>query len=458
MANRHKNRKSSINENKLELAKNIAETSKSIRKTYASFENKFIKGYRTISGWIDFVLFNQRFSKLIALCLAIVLYLVINGGAKDTLFMSNIKQSAELPDVAVTTNISESVYEVEGLPENVDVMVRGDTSDVQFATQQKDNYKILADLSELPEGKHEVTLEPMNFSSKVDVTLNPSSAVVTIKKKISRSFKIGYDYINTDKLDKIYSLSKPTFMQEEVIVRASEETMNQVSFVKALIDLNGVKADFERDANLVAYDQEGNRMNVDILPEKVSVAVKVSSPSKVVPIVVVPEGTMPKNLAIDSYTLDTNEIRVYAPKDVLEDLDQIEVNVPVNKITKDTTVSMPIMLPNGVSKGDVTKVKISLKVKEAEKKEISNVPITIENINTKFNALLSEGNETANVVLKGTKSVLDTVNSEQIKVSVDLSEYDKAGTYEVKLKVNGSNKLVNYLLKNSNVKIILEAK
>ena len=454
----NRNKKPSINENKLELAKSIAEKSKTIKRTYASFENKFIKGYRTVSGWIDFILFNQRFSKLIALCLAVVLYLVINGGAKDSLFMSNIKQSAELPDVAVTMNISESVYEVEGLPESVDVMVRGDTSDVQFASQQKDSYKVLADLSELPEGKHEVQLEPLNFSSKVDVTLNPSTAVVTIKKKISRSFKTGYDYINTDKLDKVYTLGTPEFSQEEVIVRASEETMNKISFVKALIDLDGVKADFERDATLVAYDQEGNKMNVDILPNKVTVKVGVSSPSKVVPIVVVPEGTMPKGKAIESYKLDYSSIRVYAPEDVLDTLKQIEISVPVNKISKDTTITMPIMLPNGVSKGDVSKVKITLKVNDIDKKEFSDVAINYENLNSKFKVSFVNDVDKTTVVAKATKEVLNAIKSEDIKVTLDLSDYDKAGTYSVEMRVEGSNKLAQYSLKNKKIKIILEEK
>lgn len=445
-------------EMKLELAKSIAEKGESIKKTYANVENTLVKAFRTISGWIDFVLFNQQFAKLTALCLAIVMYLIINGGAKDALFMNNIKQSVELKNIAVITDISESSYEIIGLPETVDVMVRGDASDVQFALQQQSNYKIMANLNELKLGRQEVTLEPQNFSDKVDVTVNPSTAVVTIKQKIARKFSIGYDFINTNKLDKIYSLGEPQFEQNEVTVRASEDTMDQISFVKALIDLEGVKADFVQEATLVAFDQNGMRVDVDILPATVNVKVGVTKPNKEVPITLIPQGSLPDGKAIDSFTLDHSSITIYAPQDVLDSLSEVEVHVPVNKIKEDTTITMPIMLPNGVSTGSVTKVKIALKVKDAETKDIENVPITYQNYNSNFKIVLGDEKATTTVSVTGSKSVLEKIKSEHINVVLDLAEYNKAGTYEVKLKVNGNNPLATYSLKTKTIRITLEEK
>lgn len=117
---------------KLELAKSIAETSKSIRETYANFESKVLKIFRSISTWVDYILFNERFSKIVAVCLATILYLVINGGTKDAAFVKSMKQTVSIEDVTVVSNISDSVYEITGLPETVDIDVKGDASDVQF--------------------------------------------------------------------------------------------------------------------------------------------------------------------------------------------------------------------------------------------------------------------------------------------------------------------------------------
>lgn len=454
------NKKPLNSEKKLELAQTIAKKSQSFKKTYASVENTVVKAFRSFSAWVDFVLFNQRFAKLVALCLALVLYLTINGpDSGSSIFVSNVRQAITLDNVAVTSNISSSVYEVTGLPETVSVNVMGDNADVQFASQQKDSYQVIADLEVLGEGTHEVTLEPVNFSENVDVTIQPSTAVVTIKRKISRSFTVGYDYINTNKLDKIYSLSEPEFSQNEVIVKASEDTISKISFVKALIDVNGVKADFEQDAQLVAYDQEGNPVNVDILPETVTVKVGVTTPHKEVPIEIVPEGTMEDGLAIESYTLDHSSITIYAPQSVLDSVDKVTINVPVTRITKDTKITMPVMLPSGVSTGNITKVSISLKVAEETSTTIDNVAIVYKNLDNNLRYLLGDDvSATTSVTVKGAKSVLDSIKAEDITVMMDLEGYNRPMTGDVPLTVSGTNKLAIYSLKNTTLRITLEEK
>lgn len=446
------------NENKLELAKQIAEKSQRIKNTYTNLETKVTKVFRTISTWIDFILFNQRFSKLVALFLAAFLYLVINGGTKDSAFISSMKQSTVLENVKVTTNVSDSVYEVTGLPESVKVTLRGETSDIQFASQERDSYRVIADLSEVSEGVHEVKLEPMNFSSRVEVSIEPSTAVVNVKKKISKSYIVGYDYINTDKLDKIYSLGEPTFSQNEVIVRASEDTMSQISYVKALIDVNGVKADFQKDAKLVAYNQSGEKVDVDILPESVNVKVKVTTPSKKVPIVIVPEGEMETGLAIESYSLDKTDITLYAPENVLDTIDKVEIALPVNKITKDTSITMPVMLPSGVSKGNVTKVTIKITVGERTTKEVNDVPITYKNVSKNLAIGSVMDTVKANITVTGTKANLDALKASDITVIADMDEIGSPGTYEVPLKIVGKNSILKYSLKTTMLKITVEAK
>ena len=44
-------------------------------------------------------------------------------------------------------------------------------------------------------------------------------------------------------------------------------------FQKALIDVSNVSGNFSAEAPLVAYDQNGDRLAVDIVPEKVVVSV-----------------------------------------------------------------------------------------------------------------------------------------------------------------------------------------
>ena len=87
--------------------------------------------------------------------------------------------------------------------------------------------------------------------------------------------------MNRNSMDPIYDLSAPEMEQGEVLVRASTDTLDKIAYVKALIKVNsGITSDFETKATVYAYDGNGKRMNVDIIPNKIPVKVKVTKPSK----------------------------------------------------------------------------------------------------------------------------------------------------------------------------------
>lgn len=228
-----KKKKSQLSaEGKTELAKAIAEKSQTFARTYANMETSVTKFFRWLSSWIDRLLFNQKHGKLVALILAILFCFMVGSDEDFDLFKAN-REVKTLNDLSVSTIVSEQAYEVSGIPENVTVEVIGDSGDLQMLNLQ-DNYQIVADLSGLTEGTHDVTLQAKNFSSRLEVIIKPSTAVVTIKRKESKRFTLGYDFVNTSKMDSVYALSEPQFEQGEVVVRASSETLNKIAFVKAL--------------------------------------------------------------------------------------------------------------------------------------------------------------------------------------------------------------------------------
>ncbi|MDF9825441.1 YbbR domain-containing protein [Breznakia sp. PF5-3] len=455
-----KNKKRNNHENKSELGQSFAQTSESFKKTYSNLENMLARAFRFISNWIDRILFNKRYGKLVAISLATIFCVIVNSGAEGNIFTNNLKSAVELEDVQVISNISDSTYEVSDLPETVDVTVTGDTSDVQSVAQQKSNYQILANLKDLGEGTHEVELEPVNFSSKLDVSIKPSIVVVNVKKKITRSYTLGYDYINTNNMDNIYSLSKPEFDQNEVIVRASEDRMSEIAYVKALIDVSDKKADFEQEAMIVAYDQNGEKLDVDILPETVNVKVGVSSPNKEVPIKVEFTGSLPEGRAIESYTLDRKKIRLFGSQDVLDEIKDVTIHVPLTKITEDIdakSITVPLKLPNGTAvKGDSVTVKVDFKLGKAVSKTFTDIPIKFENWNDGI-SLMNDEKIVTTVEVSGTKKTVENLKATNIIVVADMSEYSFAGVYEVVLTVQNKNDLIKYSLKNIEIELV-EAK
>ena len=131
-----------------------------------------------------------------------------------------------------------------------------------------------------------------NIPSRLEVIIEPGTVSVELKKKQTQTYALGYDFVNQSEMDATYDLGTPVFDEDTVSVRASKDTLARVSYVKALIDVSGVTSDFETDAQLAAYDENGDRLEVDIIPSTMHVSVKVTQPKKTVPIEVVQVGTM----------------------------------------------------------------------------------------------------------------------------------------------------------------------
>lgn len=166
-------------EGKTELAKAIAEKSQTFARTYANVEIKVGKFFRWISGWLDKLLFNQKHGKVVALILAVLFYVTFNSQGAN--FLENVKSAEDLGDFPVSQVLSNQAYEVSGLPETVKVRIIGDLTDIKSVKQQK-NFKVIANMTDLTEGTHEVKLTTEAMPARVEVVLEPSTVVVTIKK------------------------------------------------------------------------------------------------------------------------------------------------------------------------------------------------------------------------------------------------------------------------------------
>ena len=433
--------------NKTELANRIAKQSKKVASTYEHLENGFFKIIRIFSSWIDHVIFNPKYTKIVALCLAILLYITVNINNDDSIFASPLQSSKDISNLSVSAIYNSDVFELSGLPESVNVTVTGDSANVTSAVNM--GGYIIANLEGLTEGTHQVKLTSEGFNSNVNIKIDPSNAVVTLKKKTTRQFDISYDFINLDKMENIYSLGTPVFEYAKVNVRASKETLDSITFVKALIDVTNVTGEFTQKAKIVAYDKNGQPVNADIVPDEISVTVPVSSPNKVVPIEVEINGTLPDNLAIDSISMDQKSVTIYASESVLSKIDKVVVTLDASTISKDTTILRPISLPSGVNSSNVNQLTLDIKVKEEVTKVIDNVNIYYRNNTNNYKFTPVDGKTTTSVEVSGTLENVESITADDIYVSFDMGNA-RPGVQEFTLSVDQpSSSLVKYTLKDA---------
>lgn len=451
MAKQKQERQIKPSEDKLELAKRIASQSQRVTRTYESIENSVVRGVRWFSSAFDRILFN-RFTRTIALVLALLLYVFINYNLGEVVFQSTITAGGKIENIPVTVVANDEVYEISGLPSKVNALLVGDYADIQLVKTQR-SYTVVADLTGLLEGTHEVSLSAKDFSARVDVVLQPSTAIVTIKKKISQQFHVGYDFVNTDKMNQEFELGIPVFDTTEVIIRAAQGTIEKIGNIKALINVTGVESSFTQEAQLVAYDQQGNKMDVDIIPSTVNIAVTVTNPSKSVPVVIVPQGDIPNGKAIESIALDQQAVTLYAADEVLQNIDAIQIPINVTTLTSDSVQIAEVNLPSGVRKSSITRVSLSIKLGDAQTRTIASLPIDYRNNNNGYNfTLVVPAEAYATVTLLGTKTNIDAITADDISIYIDMKDV-KLGTQTVNLYIAGTNNLVRYTLQKQTIDI-----
>ncbi|HCY06240.1 MAG TPA: hypothetical protein DHS57_02905 [Erysipelotrichaceae bacterium] len=444
------NRRNQDSNTKLEIANKIASQRQKVARTAESIEDSFLRTFRWFSSWIDKVFFNPRYGKIVSLVLALAIYLTVNFNSENSLFSSALQSSKTLNNFTITALYNEETFEVSGLPAYADITISGDAQNVTSAANHGGN--IVVNLEGLTEGVHNVKLTTQGFNDNVNIKIEPSNAVITLKKKTTRQFDLSYDFINLDKMENIYSVGTPEFEYTKINVRASKDTLDTIAFVKALIDVTGQSSEFTNDAILVAYDKSGQPVKADIIPNTVKVTVPVTSPNKTVAIIAEATGEVMEGMAIDSITLDQQTVTIYAPESVLSKIDQVVVNIDMSTITKDSTVLRPITLPTGVNSVNINQVTMDVKLDEAITKTVDGVTINYKNNVNNYRFGADDNITTVSVDVTGTKSNIDNIKADDINVFFDMAEA-VPGPQEFQLNVEKpSNSFVKYTLKQTTYK------
>ena len=395
----------------------------------------------------------------ISLILAVCTFLYVDSESNII-----INDSAEvLYDQKVKATYNSNAYIIEGLPKAVDVTLIGRRVDLYLAKQLSKG-AVTADLTNLKEGSHTVTLDYDCSITSVNYKLDPSVVNVNIYPKVSETRTASIDVINKNKLDKRLSVGDVALNESEVVIKGAEHTLKKVAIVKALIDINklveptiGVS---ELDnIKLVAYDSNGKVVkNVETEPNNLSAKVTIESPKKDIPIKVIPTGDLEFGKAIDDITTDLNKVTVYGDQDVLDKLDYLPVEVDVTGLNESTTYDVILSKPSGIKEISNNNMKVGVTLGVEATKELTDVFIETINLDSTYKAVaIGENSSKTSIIVKGTKKVIDTIDSSMVTAQVDLKGYSE-GEYEVSVKASGEDNKATYAAKTTKIKIKITKK
>ncbi len=391
----------------------------------------------------------------ISLILALALFFYV-----DSLSNTMIDASAEvLRNQVVEATYNKEAYVIEGIPESADVTLIGRTVDLYLAKQLSTG-KVTVDLSNLKEGTHKVDLEYDGAINSVGYNLNPSSITINIYPKVSVTKTVTVDVINKDKLDSRLSVQSVTIDKEEVIIKGAEKNLEKVATVKALVDIDNIVdpsagVNTVDDVKLVAYDNSGNVVDVEMVPGKVVATVNIESYSGEAKVKIIPKGELAFGKAISSITSSVNAITIYGDEEVVKEYTDtyIPIEVDVTALSEDKTYTIVVNKPEGIREVSEKTITVKISIGEEESKEIEGINIDAVNLGPNLKAsAIGENSSKTTVIVKGTKGVLETIDSTTIKATVDLSGLGE-GEHTVKVTVTGDEVKASYVAKTTTIKV-----
>ena len=403
--------------------------------------------------------FNSKSSLLIiTLILSIGLFIAV-----DSKSLEMIETSAEmLYNQPVVVQYNEEAYVLKGVPEKVDITLIGRNYDLYLA-KQISKHEVTLDLSGLKPGVHEVALKYKRALDTINYKLDPSVVTVTIYPKVSQTKTVNTDLLNTDNLDSKLVIEKTEIDRDEVIIKGSEDVLELVATVKALIDVNNfidpkVGNLNLTDVPLVAYDQRGNVMDVEIVPSKINATVTIASPQKKVPIRFIPTGTLSFGKAITNIESNVNEVTIYGDNSVLDGITTIDAPIDVSGLKDNKEINLTLTKPVGIRHMSDVVVNVKISVGNETTKEFNNIDVEYENLGSNYtvNAKGAE-DQKITVIVKGIKEVLDTLDPASIRAYVDLKEYG-VGEHQVDVIVERTDLRLTYVPKVKKVTLIIKNK
>lgn len=278
---------------------------------------------------------RPQFLIIMSLVFALLCFILI-----DKKVISLVNNEAEIiRDVPVNLVYNEEAFVVENVPDTVDITIAGRKSDIYLANQLGE-FAVELNLSKYTEpGTYKVYFTYSKSIDSVDYILDPSYLTVTIKDKVSEVKDVTYDLVGINELDKTLSVGSVNLDSSEVIVKGSQDTIDKISSIKALVSV--ANPDYKEKGTyeltsipLVAYDKKGEIIkNIEIVPKTLTGTLVLNSYKNTVPISVSTTGKLINGKAIASITINNSasySVDVYGEEDDIKEITSVPVTINVD--------------------------------------------------------------------------------------------------------------------------------
>ncbi|KGH70047.1 hypothetical protein X466_05165 [Oenococcus oeni S25] len=322
--------------------------------------------------YINSLLRKKWFQLLVTLILAIVLFAYVTG-TTGTVRSSKSQQNELITtqtteiNVPVNVNMNENKYYVSGVPQTIKVKITG-PSGLITAAQNSQTIRATVNLEKPKIGSQNVSLKLTGLSDTLAKTLDPSSLIVNVSRKISKSVPIIPTY-NRDNIASKYVVSGFKISQTKATVTGPSDLVKVVNHISTSLNVPAnTQSSINKNIALKAVDKNGSVVSVEINPSSVAAKLDVTSEfavknsSKETKTVSLnPKFTGSKSMSNYNVTLSSSSVQITGDKSSVDKIDSVPVTVDMNQIsTSGGVITVKPSLPKGIDEITPKAVEISI--------------------------------------------------------------------------------------------------
>lgn len=317
---------------------------------------------------------NNRALKLVALAIAIVLWLYV-GIEQDP-----ISQRTYNVPITVENLSADKVATVS--KERVNVKVMGRETRLDGITSE--DFKAYVDLSDAKTGDSEAEVHVSLPNEVYFAKLDPSHVNVYVEQREGETMNV--DIVRTGMLPDGITIEDMSVEPQNVFVSGNEDALAMVAKVGVAVELDDIYSDSKKDVPVQLYDYEGNIIEpgeLKVYPEQVTLNIKVNEADiqKSVPIQAELVGSLSEGVQVDSVTVDPQTALVEGlPKDLAKITEIKTEPIDLSGIKETTSFTVKLV---GKQLRDVQKVTVTVNVSEQAEDDVDGkvytkvVPIAI---------------------------------------------------------------------------------
>ncbi|MDM8534929.1 CdaR family protein, partial [Clostridiaceae bacterium HSG29] len=318
----------------------------------------------------------------------------------------------------------------------VDIILEGRRDEI--LSLNKNDILLSADLMGYKSGMNVIKINSKSNNKEIEIKkLSEDDIKIQLEKLVEKPKPVKIEFVG--QLEDRYRVSNSKTDINEILVKGPESLVNSVKYLIGTVNLSDKKSSFQNEVVIVPVDDENIIIQgLDVNQKYVNTSLDIVKQKEVKVEMEIVDNTT-EDYSLKKYAYYPKTIEIEGPEKLIDDIEML--NVKEFDVTDDLgtfSVDENVILPENivlVNSFSVINVYGEVEPIEVKEYEIAIKNIAILNLDKEFEFRIIEDIKTVNLKMRAPKSLLDSIQKDDIEFQLDASNLVE-GLNNEKLKLN----------------------